>query len=248
MMRVHEGKGRSTLSALPGIGFGALILIAIAFAFAQKPAIGFAQTISSSAQSIESLTVVGTSTIHATPLGNGAIEQPEIDSVDSGDGGFKAGASGASPRHTSMPIPSKEGNHGSHPDDQSSASKSTFPPPEPIVESDKVVRFEAPGFKGFNGLSHVDQRTANNGNQFSIEPPDQGLCAGNGYVVETVNDVIRVFDTSGNPLTGVEDMNTFFGLAAAIDRASGNVRGPFLSDPRCYFDRQTQRWFVSELM
>jgi hypothetical protein len=231
---------------LSGIGFGALILIAIAFAFAQKPATGFAQTISSAAQSIESLTVVGTSTIHATSLGNGAIEQPEIDSVDSGDGSFKAGGS---PRHTNMPIPSKEGaRHGQQADKTAGSNSSPFPPPEPIVESDKVVHFQAPGFKGFNGLSHVDQRTANNGNQFSIEPPDQGLCAGNGYVVETVNDVIRVFDTSGNPLTGVEDMNTFFGLAAAIDRANGNVRGPFLSDPRCYFDRQTQRWFVSELM
>ena len=33
------------------------------------------------------------------------------------------------------------------------------------------------------------------GNQWTLEPPDQGLCVGNGYVVETVNSVIRVWDT-----------------------------------------------------
>jgi hypothetical protein len=248
-MRVHEGKGWRSRSALPGIGFGALILIAIAFAFAQKPATGFAQTINSSVQTIENLTTVGTSRIQGKAVGRGATQQPEIDNVDLGDGILKPGASGAMARHTNLTIPSKEGTrHGQQTDKTAGSKPSPFPPPEPVVESDKVVRFQAPGFKGFNGLSHVDQRTANNGNQFSIEPPDQGLCAGNGYVVETVNDVIRVFDTSGNPLSGVEDMNTFFGLAAAIDRANGNVRGPFLSDPRCYFDRQTQRWFVSELM
>ena len=36
---------------------------------------------------------------------------------------------------------------------------------------------------GFDALSHADQRNADNGNQFSIEPPDQALCVGNGYVL-----------------------------------------------------------------
>jgi hypothetical protein len=48
--------------------------------------------------------------------------------------------------------------------------------------------------RSFDGLNHRDQRTANGGNQFSIEPPDQGLCAGNGFVMESVNDVLRVYD------------------------------------------------------
>jgi len=53
----------------------------------------------------------------------------------------------------------------------------------------------------FDGLDLRDQRLANGGNQFTVEPPDQGLCVGNGFVVESVNDVIRVFDRKGNPLT-----------------------------------------------
>jgi hypothetical protein len=238
-------RGRRTRFTVLRFGFSALLLLAIAFIFVQKPTAGFAQTVSAAAQSVENLTLVGTSTIHATPLGSGALAQPEIDSVDQGDSSFKSGAASAGlAHHTNLTIPDK---HGAGPAN-SALKTAAFPPPEPVAESDTLVSFQSSGFQGFNGLSHVDQRTANSGNQFSLEPPDQGLCAGNGYVVETVNDVLRVFDTNGNPLTGVEDMNTFFGLAAAIDRAHGNVRGPFLSDPRCLFDRQTQRWFISELM
>ena len=40
-----------------------------------------------------------------------------------------------------------------------------------------------------DGLNHFDTRFSNEGNQFSTEPPDQGLCVGNGFVLETVNSV-----------------------------------------------------------
>ncbi len=39
---------------------------------------------------------------------------------------------------------------------------------------------------GFGGLTHADSRFANNGNQFSGEPPDQALCVGNGFTFEMV--------------------------------------------------------------
>ncbi len=94
----------------------------------------------------------------------------------------------------------------------------------------------------FDGLNHRQQRLANGGNQFSVEPPDQGLCASSSYVMESVNDVLRVFDTSGKALIGVVDLNTFYGYPAAINRSTG-VRGPFVTDPSCYFDPDTQRWF-----
>jgi hypothetical protein len=94
----------------------------------------------------------------------------------------------------------------------------------------------------FDGLNHRNQRLANGGNQFSVEPPDQGLCAGNGFVFETVNTVLRVFDTAGNPLTGVVDQNTFYGYDPAINRTTG-VQGPFVTDPSCLYDSDTNRWF-----
>jgi hypothetical protein len=100
--------------------------------------------------------------------------------------------------------------------------------------------------QSFDGLNSYDQRFANNGNQFHVVPPDQGLAVGNGKVLEVVNDVLRVYDTSGNALTGVEDLNTFFGYAAQFDRMTG-AQGPFVTDPSAYFDQPTQRWFVDAL-
>jgi len=113
---------------------------------------------------------------------------------------------------------------------------------------------------GFEGLNFYQQRYARGGNQFSVEPPDQGMCAGNGYVLEAVNDVLNVFNTSGqsvlpdNTSTNIVagfprdvnhavDLNSFFGYAPAINRSTG-VRGQFVTDPSCLFDQQTQRWFV----
>jgi hypothetical protein len=98
----------------------------------------------------------------------------------------------------------------------------------------------------FGGLNSYDQRYANMGNQFSVEPPDQGLCAGNGFVVETLNDVFRAWDTSGNPKTGVIDLNTFYGYPAQYNRTTGDV-GPFVTDPSCLYDRTIMRWFVVAL-
>lgn len=98
----------------------------------------------------------------------------------------------------------------------------------------------------FDGLNLFQQRFANGGNQFTVEPPDQALCAGAGFVLESVNDVLRVFDaSSGNALMGVVDLNTFYGYPSAIDRATASPfkRGPSLTDPVCYFDSATQRWF-----
>jgi hypothetical protein len=94
----------------------------------------------------------------------------------------------------------------------------------------------------FDGLNFRQQRLANGGNQFSVEPPDQGLCVGNGFVLESVNDVLRVFHTDGTPASGVVDLNTFYGYAAAINRTTG-ARGPFVTDPSCLFDPSTQRFF-----
>ena len=95
-----------------------------------------------------------------------------------------------------------------------------------------------------DGLSFHDQRFANNSNQFSVEPPDQGLCAGNGFVLETVNDVLRIYDSSGNALTGPIDLNSFYGYPPAINRRVSPLQfGPSITDPSCYYDSDTQRWF-----
>jgi hypothetical protein len=99
---------------------------------------------------------------------------------------------------------------------------------------------------GFDGLTQRDQRLASNGNQFSSEPPDQALAVGNAYVLEAVNTALRVRRTDGSTAAATVALNAFFGLAASIDRTTGRF-GPFTSDPKAYFDTDTQRWFVTLL-
>jgi hypothetical protein len=103
---------------------------------------------------------------------------------------------------------------------------------------------------GFNGLSHADQRLAGTGQyvntQFSLEPPDQGLCVGNGFVLESVNDAFAVYSESGTKLTGTNALNQFYKRSPAINRVTG-VAGNFLSDPKCYFDPVGHRFIQTVL-
>ena len=113
----------------------------------------------------------------------------------------------------------------------------------PTVPSSAVAGSNPELALSFDGMNHRQQRLANGGNQWSLEPPDQGLCAGNGKVVEVINSVIRVWDTNGNAVTGVEDLNMFFGYPAAIDRSTG-VIGPDVIDPQCNYDPDNNRFVV----
>lgn len=105
---------------------------------------------------------------------------------------------------------------------------------------------------GFNGLSHFDQRTAGTGiytnSQFSTEPPDQGLAAGEGFILEAVNDALAVYGQRSHALlVGPTPLNQFFKLRPEIVRSTPPVFGQFVSDPKAYFDPQTRRWFVTAL-
>ena len=109
----------------------------------------------------------------------------------------------------------------------------------------------APLISGFNGLSHLDQRAAGTGiyanTQFSLEPPDQMLCAANGYVVEGVNNAIEVYSSGGATLAGPEAFSQFYNLLPEVNRSSPPVFGDFISDPKCLYDSDTGRWFITEL-
>ncbi|HEV2036588.1 MAG TPA: hypothetical protein VGU71_20750 [Candidatus Dormibacteraeota bacterium] len=84
----------------------------------------------------------------------------------------------------------------------------------------------------FDGVGSLDSKVTNFDAQF--EPPDQGLCVGNGFVVEMVNSAFRIFDTKGNTLAGPTNVNEPF--------QDGFLQ--FTSDPRCVYDRSTNTWFA----
>ncbi len=119
---------------------------------------------------------------------------------------------------------------------QSSASHSTStrvaaslsvpsPTPNPVTGRGSSVSFP--------GLTTVDTANANG---FVATPPDQGLCVGHGFVMEAINLAMAVYSEKGAQLTVPESLYTLFGADPSANT---------ISDPRCYYDQQTQRWFVS---
>jgi hypothetical protein len=84
----------------------------------------------------------------------------------------------------------------------------------------------------FNGVSSRDSALTNFGKE--VEPPDQGLCVGNGFVVEMVNSAYTVYNTAGKAVAGPFNVNGPFNEGLS----------EFTSDPRCYFDLATHTWFA----
>ena len=112
-------------------------------------------------------------------------------------------------------------------------------PAAPAVAAAPVSAAAAPAASrplvNFNGVGSRDSQFTNYEQMF--EPPDQGLCKGNGYILEPVNSAYRIYSTAGKSLRGPFNVNGLF-----------NVGGQeFTSDPRCWFDRTTHTWFATIL-
>jgi hypothetical protein len=91
----------------------------------------------------------------------------------------------------------------------------------------------APTISGFNALDALDSWIGNG--DMPIEPPDQGLCVGNGTVIEMTNLEYREYNTSGTPLGAPIYLNTLFGVPST----------DFISDPKCYYDSPTNTFFMT---
>ena len=205
---------------------GRLKLVAVAlFGAASVVTVGAEAVGATAGGSTRLIPSAGSTQIRSTPAGIEGVQQPELrpgtEDEDEGAGSFNRSAPGF-----------KNGKFPKKPLDA------------PVVASSTVASTNPQLTVSINGLNHRDQRLANNGNQFSLEPPDQALCVGNGFMVESVNSALRVYSSStGATLTGVQDLNTFFGYPAAIDRATGVV-GPNVIDPVCHYDPDHQRFVV----
>ena len=116
------------------------------------------------------------------------------------------------------------------------------PPTGPATAT--PMKLDAPerGLFGFEGLNAVDNDVTGEGG--AITPPDQALCAGNGYVLEGTNSAMHVYDLLGEPVGGDISANDFFGIPWP---APTDTKIEFASDPKCYFDRQTNRFFATTL-
>ena len=126
---------------------------------------------------------------------------------------------------------------GARPIPRSSSTAAPLTATRPVVGSDTLAAGTASGTltANFNGVSSRDSAVTNFNAEF--EPPDQGLCVGNGYVVEMVNTAYTVYKPNGTVVTGPFNVNGPFdeGLRE------------FTSDPRCQYDAATHTWFATML-
>jgi hypothetical protein len=116
----------------------------------------------------------------------------------------------------------------------------------PRVPGLPITSNEVP--RGWEGLDIRDTVFSQGG---ELEPPDQGLCGGTfqgtTFLWEEVNLALALFDTQQNQYTPPAlGINALYGVGPAFDPATGEF-GPFLGDPKCYFDTDTGRWFHSIL-
>ena len=103
----------------------------------------------------------------------------------------------------------------------------------PLVPSMSIVGKPAQVL-AMQGLNANDQDTFGG---YQLEPPDTEIAAGAGQIVQVVNNIIGIYDQGGHAITAPVSMENFFG-----DDVS------FLSDPKAYWDPDTNHWFVTELM
>src|SRR5579872_732568 len=102
----------------------------------------------------------------------------------------------------------------------------------------------AVGVKGLNALDDLNLFPALG----NVEPADQGLCAGNGHVMETNNQgEILVFDASLNRVSSPISLDNLMGLT----QIPANMGGPWSSggDPSCLYDGNNGgHWFITEFV
>ncbi|MHB1582312.1 MAG: hypothetical protein ACYCU7_15170 [Acidimicrobiales bacterium] len=106
--------------------------------------------------------------------------------------------------------------------------------PSPLTTA--LTAANVKGEHGFSAIGGVQQASTQGGTD--LEPPDQGLCAGGGYVVEFVNNALAVYSASGAQLLGP------IGSPAVFKQPSTD----FFSDPHCYYDAPTKHWFLQEFI
>ena len=114
---------------------------------------------------------------------------------------------------------------------------------QPIGTGCDTISTSAGGATGVKGLNAVDSASlATNQAIGDIEPPDQGLCAGNGSVVETNNiGEILVFNTALQRQSDPISLDTIMGLSSRAWSSGG--------DPSCEFDASNGgHWFFTEIV
>ncbi len=110
---------------------------------------------------------------------------------------------------------------------------------QPFGPGCDIISSRSGGATGVKGLNAVDSGEAY---LEDVEPADQGLCAGNGYVVESNNiGEILVFDTALHRKSSVIPLDTLMGLTSRGWSSGGDIS--------CLYDYNNGgHWFFTEFV
>ncbi len=138
-------------------------------------------------------------------------------------------------------------------------------PKEKSEEERRLTRYPFPlagsgapaGSSGTSGLANV-QRLLKNvwrpatmppplltfegiGNTCGCQPSDSEGDVGAAYYIEAINETFKIFDKSGNTLSGPTTYNSFFAPLTGTPCTSAND-----GDPYVVYDKDTGRWLISD--
>ena len=154
-------------------------------------------------------------------------------------------ASGALGEHA-MPPPDLRHVHLSAAQRRLLTHVPSFPVPsvscQPMSRACDRISTSKGGATGVKGLKAVDSGSLPTNPLGDIEPPDQGLCANNRFVVETNNiGEILVFNTALKRKSAPIPLDTLMGLTKRGWTSGG--------DPSCIYDPANGgHWFITEIV
>jgi hypothetical protein len=154
--------------------------------------------------------------------------------------------SGKQDQAHAMPLPDPRSANVSAAGRSRLAHTPSFPVPsvscQPLGRGCDRISTSKGGATSVKGLNAVDSASLATNPQGDIEPPDQGLCAGNGSVVETNNiGEILVFNTALKRQSQPIPLDTIMGLTK-LGFSSGG-------DPSCVYDSANGgHWFFTEIV
>lgn len=190
-----------------------------------------------------------TATSDAAPKARGGstlISLHRVGTATMSRGGLAAGELRGSPAEDAAGATKAVANRS--PRSHAKVLRGTLPP----VGIDPTQKLEvATHERGFQGINHYDQRTADGGNQWSLVPPDQGLCAGNGQVVEAINNAIQVYAEDGTKLLGDQPISVnrfYWDDSEAVRDSLGRVLSASvhqMGDLSCVYDAGSGRFFMA---
>ncbi len=155
--------------------------------------------------------------------------------------------SGTQARAHAMPLPDiRQLNLSAAQRSALKAAVPSFPVPSvscvPLGSGCDKISTAKGGATSVKGLNAVDSATHTTNIFTNVEPPDQGLCAGNGSVVETNNiGEILVFNSALQRTSAPISFDTIMGLTAKGWSSGG--------DPSCIYDPANGgHWFFTQIV